>query len=441
MKTIEDYLVQNAALYPNKTAIVCGDETVTYFELLSLVLQKINSYKEQTCAQRFVVIKASQTINFLAHYFAIHLSGLIAVPLEHDVTDENLAYVMAKLKDCTHFDDTADILFTTGTTGHAKGVMISKQTIVANTENLIEAQGFRHETTFVVCGPLNHIGSLSKIYPIIYLGGTLIILEGLKDMEAFYHALDYPSPCMATFLVPASIRMILRFSSNRLASYADKIDFIETGAAPISKADMASLCEVLPTSRLYNTYASTETGIISTYNFNDGKCLQGCLGRPMKHSGFLIMPGGTIACTGKTLMQGYAADAVLTESTLHDSMLVSSDNGYIDEEGRLHINGRNDDIINVGGYKVAPTEIENAALGMEEIKDCVCIGFQHPVLGNALKLLIVMDDKDVLDKKRIAMFLKSKLESYKVPNYYERVDSIRRTFNGKIDRKFYSIQP
>ena len=68
---------------------------------------------------------------------------------------------------------------------------------------------------------------------------------------------------------------------------------------------MLQLCHVLPQSRLYNTYASTETGIVSTYNFNNGNCLAGCLGLPMKHSSFFITEDGLIGCKGKTLMSGY----------------------------------------------------------------------------------------------------------------------------------------
>lgn len=65
--------------------------------------------------------------------------------------------------------------------------------------------------------------------------------------------------------------MLLQFGADRLAQYADRLDFIESGAAPLPHADMLRLCDLLPHTRLYNTYASTETGIIATYNYNDGR--------------------------------------------------------------------------------------------------------------------------------------------------------------------------
>jgi acyl-CoA synthetase (AMP-forming)/AMP-acid ligase II len=242
---------------------------------------------------------------------------------------------------------------------------------------------------------------------------------------------------MATFLVPASIRMLIQFSSEQLAKVADKMDFIETGAAAIAQADMEKLCELLPKTRLYNTYASTETGIIATYNYNHGKCIAGCLGRPMKHSRLLITEGGLIACQGDTLMSGYVGDPERTATILRDHTVYTSDIGIIDEEGQLHLKGREDDVINVGGFKVAPTEVEDAAMAFDKLKDCICISTDHPITGRALKLLVVMNDGELLNKRQLALHLKERLEPYKVPMLYEQVEKVARTFNGKLDRKAY----
>ena len=141
-------------------------------------------------------------------------------------------------------------LHTTGTTGQAKDVLVSQQAVIANSENLIKAQGFSSDTVFVLAGALDHLGCWSKIFPVLMCGGTLIVLDGLKDMDAFLSAFDYPSSHLATFLVPAAIRMLLRFNAGRLARNADSIEFLETGAAAISQADMQQLCTILPNTRL-----------------------------------------------------------------------------------------------------------------------------------------------------------------------------------------------
>ncbi|MBQ9212468.1 MAG: acyl--CoA ligase [Bacteroidales bacterium] len=432
---LEDYIQENVKKFPNKTAIIFSQQQISYKELWERITKK--------CAElpkgETVVFRASQSIDFLIYYFALHLNGSIAVPLEKDTPEEKFLEISSLLKTTKTPTNTADILFTTGTTGKSKGVMISSSTIIADAENLIEGQLFDTDLAFSITGPLNHIGSLSKIYPVIIKGATLIITEGMKDVNSFFSAFELPFKKFATFLVPSAIRLLLQFSSERLKKVADKIDFIETGAAPISQSDMQKLCEILPQSRLYNTYASTETGIISTYNFNDGKCIEGCLGKPMSNSKIIITDEGLISCTGKTIMSGYAGDEVLTSIVLKDNTIYTSDYGYLDENSMLRLLGRQDDVINISGYKVAPSEVESVVLSIKGILDCIVIGENHSVFSTVLKLLYVSDDENI-NKKTIAMYLKSRLEGYKIPLFYEKVSFIKRTFNGKLDRKFYRQQ-
>ena len=430
---LEDYLRQHAEETPDRTAVICDGETISYAALY----QRVQARAATLPQGQVVVFRSSQTVDFLVTYFAIHLAGSVAAPLERDTPEPLFQEITASLTGSELPPGSADILYTTGTTGRSKGVIISHRTILADAENLIAGQGFSRDLVFIINGPLNHIGSLSKLFPVVMLGATLYLLNGMRDLNAFFDALDYPAPKMATFFVPATIRMLLQFAPERLASDADKLDFIESGAAPLAHADMLRLCELLPHTRLYNTYASTETGIIATYNFNDGQCLQGCLGRPMPHSRLVITSEGLIACQGDTLMTGYVNDPELTATILHDDTIFTADMGHIDEEGRLRLEGRQGDVINVGGYKVAPTEVEDAALSLPQVNDCICIAVDHPLTGQALKLLVVTPEGQPFDKRQIARALKAQLETYKVPLLYEQVEKIQRTYNGKINRKFY----
>ena len=136
-------------------------------------------------------------------------------------------------------------------------------------------------------------------------------------------------------------------------------------------------------------------------------------------------------------MSGYIGDPELTATVLRDNTVYMSDLGSIDEEGMLHIGGRMDDVINIGGYKVAPTEVEDAAMSFQGIKDCICISAPHPITGNALKLLVVMNEGEKLNKRQVALYLKERLEVYKVPMLYKQVEQVERTYNGKLNRKFY----
>jgi acyl-CoA synthetase (AMP-forming)/AMP-acid ligase II len=429
---LEDYLAQDAERYPDKTAVICGERSFTYSQLWQQVQQRAADFPRG----EVIPFRSSQTIDFLVTYLAIHLAGSVAAPLEKDTPQSLYDEIAAHLAACEVPEGTADVLYTTGTTGRSKGVMISHRTIVADAENLIAGQGFSHELVFVVHGPLNHIGSLSKIYPCILLGCTIHILDGIRNADLFFDAFRQEGK-YATFFVPANIRFLLSFDAKRFATLADRLEFIESGGAPLSYTDMLHLSEILPHSRLYNTYASTETGIIATYNYNDGRCLAGCLGRPMPHSRIIITPEGMISCQGDTLMSGYIGDPELTATVLRDDTVYMSDYGMLDEEGMLHIGGRESDVINVGGFKVAPTEVEDVVMSIDGVQDCICISAEHRIMGRAVKLLVVMDDGFVLDKKKIARYIAARLEPYKVPQLYEQVDAIARTYNGKLDRKYY----
>ena len=394
MSTVLDIVKSSATQWPDKVAIICGNETITYTQL----------YQEM-----------------------LHGDDL-PIPLLGTAWDQPF------------------VLHTTGTTGQQKGVIVSQQAVMANTDNLIHGQGFSHRLVFNIAGDMTHLGCWSKLFPVLRQGATLLILpDGMKNLEAFFRALDMPlgeyglpaDTKFATFLVPSNIRILLQLTGDRLARYAQRIDFLETGAAPMPHTDMLTLCRLLPTTRLYNTYASTETGICTTYNYNDGRCIPGCLGKPLPNSHVFITPDGHIACQGLTIMSGYEGDDDMTQRMLHDGTIFTNDNGTIDSEGMLHILGRDDDIINVGGYKVAPTEVEDAALSHPSVKDCICIARPHKLLGSALCLLVVLHDGQVLDKRSIAQHINSHLERYKVPMQYEAVPAIRRNQNGKLDRKAY----
>ena len=434
--SIESFLHQWAEKCPTKPAVICDENTLTYGQLWQQVTERSKEY--QKAEGSAVLIRNTQSIDFLIRYFATHLAGKAAVPVEEDCTPDRLSTIQHQVNACTIPVGVADILYTTGTTGQQKGIMISHKAVIADAENLISAMQFTEELLFVISGPLNHIGSLSKVWPTIMVGATLCITTGMKDMNSFLGAFRLPYHRVATFLVPSSIRMLLKFARRELVALADRIDFVETGAAPMPQADMEALCQILPRTRLYNTYASTETGIICTHNYNSDYCKAGCLGRPMKHSGIFITEEGRVACQGDTLMEGYVGDDELTLSVMQGGYIITADCGRIDEAGRLHLTGRMGDIINIGGYKVNPVEVEDAALACPYVADCICAAALHPVMGTVLKLYVVPKDGVELNKKELAAYLVRRLERYKVPGLFSITDHIERTYNGKLNRKFYN---
>lgn len=436
--TLEQSIYNNSISSPNKVAAICGDEQITYFDLWENIKSTAAILeKEGLQKNRPYVFTSTQDINFIITYCAVHHLGAIAVPLEAGAADERIKSIQDEVTKCEFSDDITDILYTTGTTGKAKGVMLSSTCLEACADNFIHDLHFTSELLFIISGPLNHIASLFKMHPVLTIGGTVCILDGLKDLNAFFDIFNLPYRKFATFLVPASIRMLLQFSYDEIAKVSDKIDFIETGAAPITRSDMQQLAEALPNSRLYNTYGGTEIGCVSTYNFNDGKYMEGCIGRPMKNSSVEVTEDGNVIVSGKTIMSGYVNDEQNTRQVLRDGKIHGSDLGYVDESGMIHLKGRQGDVINVGGFKVDPVEVESAASSHPSVKDCICIRATHPVIGTVLKLLLVPAPGAEFNKRELALHIKSRVEPHKVPTYYEVVEEISRTYNGKLNRKNY----
>ncbi len=115
--------------------------------------------------------------------------------------------------------------------------------------------------------------------------------------------------------------------------------------------------------------------------------------------------------------------------------IYTKDLGYIDEDGYIYMLGRKDDVINYGGVKISPEEIESMVIRSDMIADCACIPVDDPLTGQAPKLFIVLNSDEEYDAKSFKVFLSEVLDANKQPKYIEIIDKIPRTFNGKIKRK------
>ena len=131
----------------------------------------------------------------------------------------------------------------------------------------------------------------------------------------------------------------------------------------------------------------------------------------------------------------YNADDV-TNSVMKDGWFVSNDLGHFDADGNIYYDGRRGDVINIGGYKISPMDVEEVALLYENIKECICVLGENKHGMPILKLLAVPKN-DRFDSKQLVSLISGKLEPYKVPKIVEIIDEVHKTFNGKIDRKYY----
>lgn len=487
-KSVVEYVSEYARHTPSKTAVIAGGTETSYQKLFELV-RGYSDYLKESGIQKgdIVVTRAGQSLDYVVIYLAVHLAGGVIASQERSISDEGLLEIASKLnakmiigdiglkkstgstvlerneilkaadqykssertQEFPSEDDSADILFTTGTTGKSKGVELSHKALTATAENLIFGCQYQKDTVIITPGPLNHANAIRKVFTSLVNGSTVYILNGMMNMQRFFSALAYPHGRIACCLPPAAIRTIFQNTQDKIGEFSNIIDFIESATAPLPEPDKERLCRLLPKSRLYNNYGSSEAASVCMYDYNKYRGLVGCVGKAMPNSRIIVVDEekkeiksskdhlGLLACVGDVNMKGYINDPKGTADVLIDGVVYTSDIGYIDENGFIYVSGRKGDVINVGGLKVAPTEVEATALAYDGIEDCICIGIDDPIAGKALKLLVVLGDGVPSDFKALRTFLLSKLERYKVPQYYEQVDQIKKTYNGKLDRKYY----
>jgi len=484
MKSILEAIRNHSFEQPDKLCIAdYGIREYSYGEYWQLI-QGFAAYLKKKGLNKgeCIVIQAIQSALFTAAEGGIQLAGGISVPVEKDAAEEKIdeivkttnakfligtnavllnSDIFLNIHDIAEYiqqtkgdtdkvilpesDDIAEILFTTGTTGDAKGVMISHSNNVAVAENIVYGVKMKPDNIELIPVPINHSYGLRSYYANMLNGSTVILIDGIAFLKNFFEAID-KHRVTSLALVPSAISMILKFSKNYISNYAEQIDYVQSGTAILSEDIKEALCRLLPNSRLYNFYGSTESGRCCIIDYSKEKGKPFCIGKPAYNAYFRIVDNegntikstrekiGHLACFGKMNMVGYWKDPELTSRMNVDGYILTNDLCFI-EDGYIYYVGRQGDIINVGGNKVIPAEVEEAASKVECISDCVCIPAVDKFMGQVPKLLVVVKEGFEFDKQSIYDYLLKNLESFKVPKIIEQIGEIPRMYNGKIDRK------
>jgi len=143
---------------------------------------------------------------------------------------------------------------------------------------------------------------------------------------------------------------------------------------------------------------------------------------------------GEIVARGSNIMAGYWNDPAETARVLKNGLYYTGDIGRMDEDGYIYVVGRVKDIVKVGGFRVSPKEIEEALLRIDEIHEAAVIGVDDPILGEAIKALVVPRKGADLTREKIRGMLRTMLPLHKRPKYVEFIDAIPKNESGKIRR-------
>ena len=476
--TVTGIIRQRAESTPDKIAIIVNDQRLNYRQLYkSISAAAAYLHKKGVKRGSHVVSVASPSFEYVISMYAALGIGAVQIPVENHIPIDRLSEI-AKAVDADfvisekepdyncvwisprEIDDTSDvpdlepvgisdecseIVFTTGTTGKSKGVMLTSHCLEVYLTAMNPSFRLDETSVFLVTTPLHHVGGMHRIHQCMAAGSTVILMDGVRDLRAFFGAI-HAYGVTHTYLPPASVKLLITLARKELARLDGKLQFIYTASAPFPVKDIETLMSLLPHTHLHQGYGSSETGSICNCCYNAPGESADCLGKPYPCVEVVLADAdgkiitepykeGFIRSRSGMNMIGYYKEPELTAKVLKDGFIYSSDLMFFDEKGNLHFAGRGDDVINVRGFKVSPTEVENLVLKHPSVADCVCIPYEDPQQGCVIKLLVRLNEGYALDMEDITVFLSEGLEPYKVPKFIEQVDEILRTPNGKVDRK------
>ncbi|HBE44934.1 MAG TPA: AMP-binding protein [Deltaproteobacteria bacterium] len=335
-------------------------------------------------------------------------------------------------------NDTAAILYTGGTTGIPKGVMLTHENINTSAHNVSYSEKSNEKDRAVCFLPLNHVfGQMHIMNATIYSAGCLEILPGF-DLEKIL-SLTSAGKVTKLFAVPTVYTRLL--SIHGLKEKLGSVRYCFSAAASMAAEIVRQWKEVTGLT-IYEGYGMTESASAVTFNHyyrhvigSIGTAVPGVEVQVRDLHGNLLPQGqeGEICILGRNIMKGYLNNPEATDEAFWgDGWFRSGDIGFFDEDGYLFIVDRLKDMIITGGENVYPKEVEEAIYLRPEVEECAVVGFPDREWGERVTAFIVPRAGQAVFPDELKSFLKTKLSPFKVPKEYIIVKDMPKSPAGKI---------
>ena len=486
---IVDLLERDAALYPQRTAVaVEGGPSVTFAELRDRVRRLATGLETAGVGPGDrVALMADNGLVFFDVYLAVAYLGAAAVPLNTQLTDPELDFILSNAEpsltvatsqyaqrvgaigsagpvidaesgayaemlasapfaalDRPSEDDTALIVSTSGTTGHPKGVCLTQRGLAFNGLTMALVQRFRPDDVCLSTTPLYHAAAGTRVCSMLADGQTHVVLRSFSP-ESFFAAVA-EHRVTVSIMVPAQIRRLLNHPGFEKADLSS-LRLIVYGAAPTAGPLIRQAHERFGCG-LYQAYGITEgvsnvTGLLPEDHDlamtgrpelleSCGRVVPGVWIELHDDSGNLVAPGevGEIWVKSEKVMAGYWRDPDQTTETLVDGWLKTGDLGRFDDDGYLYIVGRSKDMLISGGVNIYPREIEAVLYDHSAVAEVAVVGRPDPEWGERPVAFVELRPDESLEG--LLDWCGQRLAKIKVPDEFIAVDSFPRTATGKI---------
>ncbi|MFZ7104169.1 MAG: long-chain-fatty-acid--CoA ligase [Peptococcaceae bacterium] len=496
--SIREALYKSAANYPEKTAVYCGEEEMTYRQLADQVnrlangLGKLGLKKGDRAA-----VMLSNCPEFVVAYFGIISTGAAIVPINPLFKGEELKYILndgnikilitavpfqplaesiqseveslesliitggqtgknvyafqelianssaEPLKIAIDPGDIASCLYTSGTTGKPKGALLSHDNLLFDAEATLQHLNIGSAENYLCVLPLFHsfAETVCMLIP-IYSGASLTILDKFRPDLVFKEIENKRITLFAG--VPAMYGAFLSAVKEPKTYDLSSLKLCFSGGAPLPVEIMKFFEERYGVTMIEGN-GPTETSPVSYANPTQGIRKPGSVGIPIPGVQVKIVDKndaevpvdeiGEICVKGRNVMQGYLNRPEETQEVLKGGWFHTGDLGKKDEDGYVYIVDRKKDMLIVGGLNVYPREVEEVLYRHPAVLEAAVIGISNDLRGEVPKAFIVLKPDSKVDKKELTAHCRKNLANYKCPKQFEFCATIPKTVTGKIDKK------
>ncbi len=440
------FLLDKFKNFLSKNALIFDEVSYSYDDFINQIEIYIKTLGENQINSKVVAILGDYSFYNLALFFALQKSKNIIVPITTTVkkvqdefleesfcqicieTDRDeliISYLNqtnshAMLEDLKDKNHSGLVLFSSGSTGKPKAM-------IHNLDNLISSYRDKKEKSLnmLVFLMFDHIGGLNTVFNALCMGACLIIPK-IKDAKTICELIE-KYKIMVLPSSPTFLNLIL--ISEEYKNYdLSSLRMITYGTETMPQSLLLKLKEVFPKVKFLQTFGTSETGISTTSSKSSNSLFM----KLEDINGEYKIVENELWLRSKTQVLGYlnaSMDSFTSDGWFKTGDLVEVDGEYI------KIIGRAKEVINVGGQKVLPAEVESIILEMEEISDCMVYGEKNAITGQTVVCDVVLNKNIENIKKRVRVFCKDRLDAYKIPtkvnvvdktNFSDRFKKIRR---------------